>query len=171
MYELHENEQYFFDGATLEYLTDFLSQYESPCCLSAPAVGKLLSERGAKVSVLDIDERFSQVPGFRRFDVFRPEWIGEKFDIILCDPPFFKVSLSQLFRAIRLLSQHDYLQPLLISYLVRREANICGTFSRFDLQPTGIFPTYQTVRSCAKNDIEFFGNLPAKGVLPLRGAA
>ena len=171
MYELHENEQYFYDASTLEQLADFLSGFENPCCLCAPLVGKTLASRGAKVSVLDIDERFASVTGFRRFDLFRPEWIGESFDVILCDPPFFKVSLSQLFFAIRLLSRHEYSQPLLISYLKRREANVMGTFTRFNLKPTGYFPAYQTVRSHAKNDIEFFSNLPEARVLCLRGEA
>jgi hypothetical protein len=170
MYELHENEQYFFDAKTLEHLADFLSAFQNPCCLCAPVVGKVLSERGANVSILDVDERFANVRGFRRYDISRPEWIGDEYDVILCDPPFFKVSLSQLFTAIRLLSHHDYTQPLLIAYLKRRERNLLGTFARFDLQPTEYSPTYQTVRATEKNEIEFFSNLPADEVLRLRGA-
>jgi hypothetical protein len=91
--------------------------------------------------------------------VFRPAWLGEPFDLILCDPPFFRVSLAQLFTAIRLLSRYDYRQPLLISYLSRRAANILGTFARFDLRPTGYYPGYLTVQNVDRNGIEFFGNL------------
>jgi hypothetical protein len=171
MYELHEHEQYFFDKSTLEHLADFLSTFENPCCLCAPLLGKTLSERGAKISILDIDERFASVAGFCRFDVFRPQWIGENFDVILCDPPFFEISLSQLFSAIRLLARHEYSQPLLISYLKRRETNLKGTFARFELQPTGYSPVYQTVRSHAKNDIEFFSNLPEEKLSALRAAS
>ena len=159
MYELHENEQYFFDGPTLNHLADFVQQFSSPCCLCAPLLGQELAKRGVRVSILDIDERFASMPGFRRYDVYRPEWIGEEFDLVLCDPPFFKVSLSQLFSAIRILSRHDYQQPLLISYLRRRMDNLLGTFARFNLAPTGYCPLYQTVRANERNDIEFFGNL------------
>jgi hypothetical protein len=94
--------------------------------------------------------------------------LPQKFGIIVCDPPFFKVSLSQLFQAVRLLSQFDYAQPLLICYLRRRAANIMGTFSRFNLQPTGYFPQYQTVQRSERNEIEFFSNLDEAEIKRLR---
>jgi hypothetical protein len=159
VYELHENEQYFFDRPTLEHLADFISQFSSPCCLCTPLLGQELVQRGVPVRILDIDERFVSLPGFRHYDLYRPEWLGEEFDVIVCDPPFFKVSLSQLFSAIQLLSRHNYQQPLLLSYLRRRTDNVLGTFARFNLAPTGYCPLYQTVQASDRNDIEFFGNL------------
>jgi hypothetical protein len=160
VYELHENEQYFFDKPTLAYLADFVSQFENPCCLCAPLLGQELERRGAQVRTLDIDERFSSLRGFRKYDIYRPEWLGEEFGLILCDPPFYNVSLSQLFAAIRMLSRNDFTQPLLVSYLARRASNVIGTFARFGLQPTGYRPGYQTVRKLQRNDVEFFGNVP-----------
>ena len=112
-----------------------------------------------RARVLDIDERFASTPGFRHYDLFRPEWLGEEFGIILCDPPFFNVSLSQLFAALRLLGRNRYEQPLLISYLRRRATSIEGTFARFGLRATGYCPRYQTVQALSRNEIEFFGNL------------
>jgi hypothetical protein len=159
MYELHCNEQYFFDRATLSHLSGFVAGFSNPCCLCAPLLGRELSEQGVQVRVLDIDERFASVAGFRRFDIYRPEWIEEKFGLIVCDPPFFNVSLSQLFAAIRSLSQFDYNQRLLISYLTRRSSNLLGTFGSFNLSPTGYFPSYQTVDNAERNQIEFFSNL------------
>jgi hypothetical protein len=160
MYELHENEQYFFDKPTLAYLADFVSGFPYPCCLCAPLLGRELESRGVPVRTLDIDERFAGLNGFRKYDIYRPEWLGEEFGLILCDPPLFNVSLSQLFTAIRLLSLYNYDQPLLVSYLVRRSSNIIGTFARFNLQPTGYRPGYQTVQKAERNDIEFFANVP-----------
>jgi hypothetical protein len=160
MYELHENEQYFFDGPTLAFLGDFVARFANPCCLCAPLLGRELEARGVSVRTLDIDERFAGLRGFRRYDLYRPEWLGEEFGLIICDPPFYNVSLSQLFRAIRLLSRHNYGQPLLVSYLVRRAANVTGTFARFGLQPTGYRPGYQTVQKSERNEVEFFGNVP-----------
>lgn len=69
MYEKHENEQYFFNKATLLYLADYAARYEMPCCLCAPLLGRELELRGVKVRTLDIDERFSALSGFRRFDI------------------------------------------------------------------------------------------------------
>jgi hypothetical protein len=159
MYELHENEQYFFDKPTLTHLADFVSVYSNPCCLCCPLLGKELVERGVSVRILDIDDRFANLDGFRRYDIYRPEWLGEEFGLIVCDPPFYNASLSQLFTAIRMLSRNIYEQPLLLSYLSRRSAAVMGTFARFNLQPTGYHPGYQTVQRAERNEIEFFGNL------------
>ena len=167
MQEKHEHEQYFFDKPTLDHLADFVVGYENPCCICAPLLGQELERRGVVVRTLDIDERFAHLRGFRRYDIFRPEWSGEEFGLIVCDPPFYRVSLSQLFHAMRLLSRNLYTQPLLVSYLVRRSANVNGTFARFNLQPTSYHPGYLTVQRTARNDIEFFGNLGLEAHLRL----
>ncbi len=164
MYERHEKEQYFFDEDTLARLTTFLSEWSSPCCICAPLLGKYASEQGVPVTILDIDERFSDLAGFQAYDLYKPHWVDKTFDLILCDPPFFNVSLSQLFAALRLLSHHDFGQQLMVSYLVRRERAITGTFAPFRLQPTGYRPTYQTVKRGPKNEIEFFSNLPPEKI-------
>jgi hypothetical protein len=121
------------------------------------------------VRILDIDERFDHLAGFRRYDIYRPEWLGEEFGLIICDPPFYGASLSRLFAAIRMLSRNDYAQPLLVSYLVRRSSNLMGTFARFGLQPTGYRPGYRTVQQAERNDIEFFGNLGEEAHARLSG--
>ncbi len=89
----------FFDRKKLDHLASFLACWPSPCCLCAPLLGKHLTRKGVAATVLDIDERFAAVPGFRRYDIYRPEWLGMELGIILCDPPFFNVSRSQLFQA------------------------------------------------------------------------
>ncbi|HKV08258.1 MAG TPA: hypothetical protein VJ725_08980 [Thermoanaerobaculia bacterium] len=169
MYELHENEQYFFDEKTLDQLSGFLLRFSAPCCICAPLLGKRLAERGAAVTVLDIDERFAGVRGFRRWDLYRPEWLGQEFDVIVCDPPFFNASLSQLFAALRMLARNDFSQPMLVSYLKRRSEAILGTFAPFGLKPTGYLPSYQTVEAGERNEIEFFSNLPEEEIRWLSG--
>jgi hypothetical protein len=159
MQEHHQREQYFFDRPTLDYLAGVVSRYSFPCCLCAPTLGAELEKMGISVRTLDIDERFASLSGFRRYDITRPEWLGEEYGLIICDPPFFNVSLSQLYSAIRLLSRHDYSQPLAISYLTRRSTSLLKTFARFDLQPTGYFPLYSTVEKVERNKIEFFANV------------
>src|SRR5262245_29477559 len=117
MDERHQYEQYFFAPDTLSRLTGFLARYDRVCVLCAPLLGQALATAGRKVRILDIDERFAAVPGFLRWDIHRPTPLGETFDVILCDPPFFNISLSRLFRAVRVLAQHRLDQPLLVSYL------------------------------------------------------
>ena len=113
MYERHENEQYFFSNATLDELASFVARWERPCVLCAPLLGSKLASEGVSATVLDIDRRFEEVPGFVYYDVQRPHYLADRFDLIVCDPPFFNVSLSRLFAAIRELSHNDFSQPLL----------------------------------------------------------
>ncbi len=161
MYELHENEQYFFDDATIAHLADFVMEnnFALPCCLCCPMLGRKLVNRGIETRILDSDPRFADIAGFRSYDLYRPEWTGEKYGVIICDPPFFNVSLAQLFRAIRVLAKHDFAQPLMMFYLSRRGSNVTGTFAKFNLQTTGWQPRYQTVQRAERNQIEAFSNL------------
>ena len=160
MEERHEQEQYFYSRDTVLHLADFVQTFSFPCCLCTPLVGQELVKRGKRIRILDIDTRFSQLPGFCFYDLYRPKWLEEEYDLIICDPPFFKVSLSQLFQSIRLLSHYNMKQPLLISYLKRRAASLIGTFSPFGLAASGYSPDYLTVQMTSYNEIEFFTNLP-----------
>lgn len=159
MKEHREREQYFFDEDTVRRLADCLEVYENPCCLCAPMVGDELVRRGVDVTILDIDRRFADRPGFRFFDLEVPKWQGQEFGIILCDPPFFGVSLSRLMKAIRLLALNDDRQPLLLAYLKRRQAKILEVFEPFGLRPTGFLPTYRSVAKLGKFEVEFVSNL------------
>jgi 16S rRNA G966 N2-methylase RsmD len=163
MQELHENEQYFFRRETLDALAAILSPYENPCILCAPTLAQHIQDAARpprRVSALDIDTRFAKsLPGFRLWNLYKPEHIDEQFDVIFCDPPFFNVSLSQLFTAIRMLAKFQYEQPLMLCYLTRREQALLGAFARFNLQPTGIFPLYQTVQNVERNGIQLYANV------------
>ena len=123
--------------------------------------GRSLAARKRNVTVLDIDDRFADVNGFLNWNIYKPQWINHTFDIIVCDLPFFNVSLSQLFKAIRMLSHNNFNQKLMIAYLSRRSQAIIGSFGLFNLLPTGNYPSYVTVQKTEKNEIEFFGNLTA----------
>jgi len=156
--EDHESEQYFFDRATLDGLTELISAFERPCLLCAPMLGRHLHLQGRDVRVLDVDKRFADLPGFVEWDIYRPRHLDESFDLILADPPFFKVSLSKLFKAVRMLAGFDFSQKLAITYLARRASAIVGTFRPFGLKATGIRITYQSVTATGRNDIRLFTN-------------
>ena len=158
MLERHEWEQYFWDVPTLESLADVAARFDNPCALCAPMLGRVLNERDRKSRSLDFDGRFATDENFAQFDLYRPLWRDETFGVMMCDPPFWKVSLSQLFAAIRLLSHHNFDQPLAICYPMRRAKNVCGTFAKFGLEPTGYFPGYVSVQELERNRIEFFAN-------------
>jgi hypothetical protein len=145
-----------------------VQQFSNPCCLCAPLLGQTLVEQGCQVTILDIDRRFASLPGFQRYDIYRSIWLEEEFDLIVCDPPFFNISLSQLLSTVRKLAHYNDNQALLISYLHRRANKIVGTFSPFKLVATGYFPSYQTVQAVERNKIEFFSNLDDAYIAQLR---
>jgi hypothetical protein len=159
--EQHQREQYFFDEPTLGELCPLIAGFTNPCCLCAPTVAAALHKRGRDVAALDVDRRFAALPRFLHWDLYRPERLEQRFDMVFCDPPFFAVSLSQLFRAIRLLAGFDLSVPVAISYLARREAALLSVFGPMGLRPTGYAPGYRTVRRCAKNDIRLYANVDA----------
>lgn len=158
--EDHQREQYFFDGPTTRRLADLLGRFERPCCLCTPRVGRELQDRGRWCRTLDVDERFDHLEGFRAWDLYRPRPLGEAFDVILCDPPFNKVSLSQLFHAVRILSGGGTDQRLALCYLASRSGALLGTFAPFGLAATGVVLGYVSVRPLEQDRIELFTNFP-----------
>ncbi|MCG8405414.1 MAG: protein-lysine N-methyltransferase [Phycisphaerales bacterium] len=163
MQERHENEQYFFDQKAVDAVADLLEPFERPCVLCAPMVGVELEDRGTDVVMLDIDERFASHRSFRRWDLYRPERLEQRFGVVFCDPPFFNVSLSQLFHALRVLAHFDFGQPIAISYLSRRRNALLSTFAPFGVQETTDRLRYRTVKECRKNEIVLFANFPIRG--------
>lgn len=166
MHERHEHEQYFFAPPTIEHLAGFAARFERPCCLCAPSVGVALAQRKVACVLLEIDERFAQTPGFLHYDVYRPRPLPDRFGLILCDPPFQKVSLAQLFTCVRVLAggaaANLAAQPLLICYPRERAGALLGTFAPFGLRPTGYCPRYISVQAHSPDGadaIEVFGNL------------
>ncbi|MEO0740179.1 MAG: RNA 2'-phosphotransferase [Bacteroidota bacterium] len=165
--ERHDREQYFFDADTRDALADALAAYDHVCCFCAPTLAETLAKRGQQVTLLDLDGRFADVPGFQRYDLTKPEWLEAEFDVIVCDPPFFTVSLTQLRQALAMLSHHRAEVPVLVAYLTRRDRKLLTTFADHDFWPTGFFPSYKTVADTEKNEIQFYGNVP----LPNRGGS
>lgn len=172
MYTLQENrlnEQCFFDRETLVTLADWLERFKQPCLLCAPMLGWELHRRGRSVRVLDIDERFADLPGFRRWNLRRPEFTGEKYDLVLCDPPFFGVSLQQLNQALRVLCGYDPNRLVAVTYLVRRERAFLSALAPFGLRATGFQPAYEHVRAAERTTVNLYANFAAK--LPARVTA
>lgn len=158
--ERHELEQYFFDRRTIADLSSLIRAHTSPLLLCAPTLARALAQEGRHVWALDIDDRFAALPGYTRWNIRRPTPVDFQPTLIFCDPPFFSVSLSDLFRAVRLLANFDFTTPIAISYLTRRARAIESVFSPFHLRATGYRPTYQTVKNIQRNDIQVFANFP-----------
>jgi hypothetical protein len=72
MHEDHQREQCFFDPPTIDRLAGLLASYQRPLCLCAPTVAEELLRRGRAPRLLEIDARFAHLPGFLRWDLYRP---------------------------------------------------------------------------------------------------
>ena len=164
--ENHQAEQYFFDDATLDALAARVQQAERPALVCTPLLGRRLWEAHRRaVPVLDVDRRFADLPGFVEYDLHRPRPLDEKPDLIVCDPPFFNISLSRLFKALRVLAHHDVTTALMVFYLRRRASAVEGTFAAFGLRATDLRAGYRTVQDTGpgqRNEIVAFANCPVR---------
>lgn len=160
MHENHQHEQYFFAPPTVLALTELLSPYRAPCCLGTPTVAAARAEQGRAAALLDIDTRFRDAPGFRQWDMFRPRPLDQTFDAIMCDPPFNRVNLSQLFAALRVLCRGDFSTPLFLCHLQRRQHDIQGTLGAFGLVPTEVALEYVSVKPPPGQEIILYANVP-----------
>jgi 16S rRNA G966 N2-methylase RsmD len=158
--ELHENEQYFFAEDTVEYLARAASSFKRVCCICCPSLGEKLIELGVDVTILDIDNRFSDLPGFKYWDITRPKYLQEEFDLIVMDPPFFNVSMREIRKSLQVLTHYELSKSkLMISYLSRRENAFITGMKPFEMEPLDYIPEYNTVDVTeAKNRIEFYVN-------------
>ena len=167
MHEDHAREQYFFDPPTVARLAGLLLPFSRPLCLCAPTIAEALGRAGRPVRLLEVDERFAHLPGFLRWDLYRPQALDgdadSRPDVIFCDPPFRKVTLAQLFTALRVLCRDDFGAPILLCHLRSRAADVVGALARFGLQPTNVEPGYVTVKPTEENRVLLYANfaLPA----------
>src|SRR5450432_1332102 len=64
--------QFFYTRDTARRLADWLGGYRNPCCLCTPRLAAEWSARGRTVRLLDYDQRFEVLPGYRHFDLLKP---------------------------------------------------------------------------------------------------
>ena len=133
--------------------------YTAPCCLCSPMIARELAARGKPARLLEIDTRFSDVPGFVPWDLYRPRSLPESFDAILCDPPFHKVRLSQLFTALRTLCHGHLGTPVYLCHLASRAADVCGALAAFGMRPTDIEVGYVSVKQIPENRVLLYTNV------------
>src|SRR5262245_58164630 len=136
LHENHQREQYFFARPTLERLSLLVEGYHHPVLLCCPMVGRhLWEEHKRAVTVLDVDERFSFLPGFVSWDLYHPTPLPFVPDLLVIDPPFHMVRLDQLFLAIRTLVHGQMGLPMLITSLPERVDALVGTLCASGLRP------------------------------------
>ena len=161
--EDHAFEQFFFDEPTRAKLLAILTtQYERPLLLCAPSLAVAAEAAGVRYLLLDRDERFAFLSGFRSFDLDSPSAEvaqfadGQSPDVVLCDPPFANFPLARLRAVIDLLAPAV---PLYLCFNGRREEEVAAAFQgrSHGLERVGSSLGYDSVKKVTQNNIALFG--------------
>jgi hypothetical protein len=126
--------QIFFTHESARRLVAALDHYQRPCCVCTPRLAAEWQKKGRTVRLLEYDKRFNTIPGFRHFDLLKPEPSEEDFDVIVYDPVFIDaVRLARALKSVATASNHP---DLFMCFPVDRESELLKAFSDFDLRRT-----------------------------------
>ncbi len=149
--------QYFFTEDCARDLVYKLNRFANPCCLCTPMIGKIWQDMGRVVRILDIDERLNFLPGFKKFDITRPEPLSEIFDVIIVDPPL-DLALEVVLDAVNMVTRKRYDTNLAILHETNTANSLFKHFEPYGLSPTYYSPVYCHVRKSARHQFMFYAN-------------
>ena len=153
----YENQQYFFTSESVKYLVDHLDHFENPCCVGTPSLVKEWFERGRNVRLLDIDKRFNFLPGYKYYDITKPDRFDEKFDVIIMDPTF-GWGEGILLKTVNILSHNNHSQKIFLVHMADHELSILEIFKDYQLKPTEYYPKYANLRGEGRKFVKCFAN-------------
>ena len=114
---------------------------------------------GTPYLLLDRDERFGFLSGYRHFEFEHPAPISDyEYDVVLCDPPFANLPLDDLRVALESLAVDDESRaaPLYIAYNARREAALLEAFPGLERKSSAL--GYESVKSRTQQQIILYGS-------------
>lgn len=161
--EIKEWEQYFFTEKVLIDIVEALEYEENILCLCTPAVADAFWRiKQKKIMCLDIDKRFEYLPGFVYFDLLKPHKINFKPDVIIIDPPFFKVNLLDLYNTIDFLTDKDKSTKLIFAFVKREQKFLLYNFESYNLQLTKYKLEYRSVDATKWDNYGIYANYEFK---------
>ena len=161
--EIKEWEQYFFTEKVLIDIVDALEYEENILCLCTPAVADAFWRlKNKKIICLDIDKRFDYLPGFIYFDLLKPHDIGFKPNVIIVDPPFFKINLLDLLNTIEFLTSKDKKTKLIFAFVKREQKFLLYNFENYNLQITKYKLEYRSVDATKWDNYGLYTNFEFK---------
>ncbi len=169
--ERHDLEQYCWTRNTVCGLCRALCFNPNICCLATPSLAQayFVQDPEQVVTLLDIDRRFSYLPGFQYWDIRHPEPLADhncktNFRVVVFDPPFFYIPMEELHRAVLEVCKGDTKTWLLIGFLVREERNLLNTFKEFKLMKTKFVLEYATVKPNKWRNYALYSNVDLPGI-------
>ncbi len=157
--EKRELEQFFWTSKTVKNLLKACEYITNTCCFTTPSLAEGFREIGRDEKLLDIDERFSYMPRFEKFDIINPHKIEEKYNILVIDPPFFNVTTKQLFDATNVITNNDYSTRIVIAYMKRFEYALLETFKPYGISETNLMPEYAHIKSNKWQNFKIYANI------------
>jgi len=161
--EIKDWEQYFFTENVLIDIIDALEYEENILCLCTPAVADAFWRlKNRKIMCLDIDKRFDYLPGFVYFDLLKPHRLNFKPNVIIVDPPFFKINLIDLYNAIDFLTEGDKMTKIIFAFVKREQKFLLYTFESYNLQLTKFKLEYRSVDATKWDNYGIYTNYEFK---------
>ena len=167
--ERYDVEQYCWTKDTIKRLLKSLEFIENCCCLTTPSLGKGFFNIGRNEVVLDIDTRFNYLPKYRYFDIKNPIEQKETFEILIVDPPFFYLSMEQIFNAVLTVTKHNFNTKLLIGFLKREEKTLLKTFKKFNIKETNFKLEYTTAKPEKWKNYALYSNIDLPNIKRIPG--
>lgn len=166
--ELREIEQYFFSENVIRNIVEALEYEENIICLGTPAVADgFFKFKNRRVLCLDVDTRFSYLPGYKYFDMLKPTEIYEtsensenifKPNLLIIDPPFFKMNLLDLYNCVEFLTKGDKSAKILFAFVQREERALLNIFKAYHLQRTKFKLEYRHVDPTKWDNYALYSN-------------
>ncbi|PIE89188.1 MAG: hypothetical protein CR997_12510 [Acidobacteria bacterium] len=157
MKEQKKFEQFFFDVETRYRLFNMAAHFKKPLFLCTPTLAEMAQREGRKYLLLDRDQRFRALKGYRYFDLFKPHFIEEPFDAIFCDPPFSNISIPFFYKAIQTINGFQMTENVFICYISSNQKALLDTFSDYHLVRYPESLRYQSVKRQTQEKIFLFG--------------
>ncbi len=123
------------------------------------------------VTLLDIDDRFEYLPGFRHFDLNNETDATNHgpFQMILFDPPYFGLEMQGMLRVIQSLSKDSPSCHLLVCFRRREEHILLRAFESLHLRPTNFAIEYARVKSTKWTNYGLYANCDLIGIKRTKG--
>lgn len=163
-------EQFFWTKETVAQLIKGLEYQfvQKTCCLTTPSLAHGLHVEGREETLLDIDTRFSYLPGFTYYDITQPEPIeraeGEEIRIIVLDPPFFLIPVEVIRRAVDVITGGDFSTKIIIAWLLRAEKSLRVAFEPYNLVPTTFELQYASIKPNKWKNFRLYSNVDLPGI-------
>ena len=147
--ENKELEQFFFSDKVLEQITNTFQYENNILCLCTPSVADAFWKlKNKEVLCIDIDNRFNYLPKFINCDITKEEVkLPENYvpDLIIVDPPFFKMKLIDLYNYIEKITKKNKKTKIVFAFLIREDKALLHVFKDYNLQLTKFPLEYRSV--------------------------